>query len=97
MKVKMFSVYDKKAAYYGTPFCFPRRELAERAFSDLVNDPKSSLFNHAEDFTLHYIGEFDDDLGLIVSVSPEPIVVGASVKRFRSAVVPPEVVDGVLS
>ena len=61
MKLRMYSVYDSKAECFGTPFFMGSRGLAVRAFTDLVNDVKSSINRHPEDYTLFEIGSFDDN------------------------------------
>lgn len=86
MKTKMFSVFDMKAAVYSAPFFMPREEMAIRAFADGVNDgrdPNNNWAKHPEDFSLFYIGEFDDELAVATSVNPRPLVSAAAVKSIR--------------
>jgi len=69
--MKMFSIRDKKAEGFNTPFFQPTFGLAERAFKDACQDEKSTLAKHPEDFALYYHGEFDQNLGLL-KVEDEP-------------------------
>jgi len=65
MKTNVYSLFDVKAAVYGTPFFMQNDSMALRSFSDLVNDRNTMVFNHPEDFTLFGIGEFDDQSCII--------------------------------
>ena len=60
--MRIFTVYDSKAAIYGQPFYAVTDGIALRMFSDAVNNhsPDNALNRYPEDFTLYYIGEFDD-------------------------------------
>lgn len=91
MKTKMFSVFDTKAACFGTPFFMPKEAMAIRAFTDLVNDPKSTVGMHPEDFVLHSVGEFDDELGIVVSDKPVGLISASNVKKPFSNVAVSEI------
>lgn len=70
MKLKVFALFDSKAAYYGTPFFLQNKMVAMRSFSDLVKDPQSMVSKHPEDFNLYEIGEYDDSTGVMKSEPP---------------------------
>lgn len=97
MKTKMFAVYDLKAACYGTPFFMPREEVAVRTFSDSVNDSNpNNLWNkHPEDYSLFYIGEYDDESCEVTCSKPSFILSAASVRAMRHPGFPGEVLDTV--
>ena len=61
MKLKIYSIHDTKAEAYNTPFFQQTHGMAERIFTDESNNPESNLNKHAEDFTLFYLGEFDQN------------------------------------
>lgn len=63
MIFKVFSVYDAAAEAYLQPFFTPTLGLAIRSFSDAVNQEGHQFSNHAADYTLFEIGEFDDSTG----------------------------------
>ncbi len=63
MIVLVFSVFDKKAEAFMAPFTFAAQGQAIRAFSDTVNDGKSGLFLHPEDYDLYALGMFDQGSG----------------------------------
>lgn len=86
MKTKMFSVFDVKAACYGAPFFMPREQMAIRAFADGVNEVgnvNNQWAKHPEDFSLFYIGDFDDDLAQLDSVKPVCLVTASAVVAVK--------------
>lgn len=64
---KIFTVYDSKIEAYLTPFFMQHRGAAIRAFTDLVNDPKSNINKYPSDFTLFEMGEYDDSSAQITT------------------------------
>lgn len=82
MKMKMFSVYDSKAESFITPWFQPTHGLAERIFTDEVNNPKSSMNHHPEDFTLFYLGEYDPTTAIFdLEATPKSVITAATVKQ----------------
>jgi hypothetical protein len=78
-----FSVYDRKSASYARPFFFPTSGMALRSFIDEVNRPdeNSLLYNHPADFSLHEIGQFDENTGRIAPhEDPVQLAIGEAVK-----------------
>lgn len=69
MSKKMYSVFDKKAQVYGTPFFTQNEALALRSFQRAANDSTIDLGLFPNDFTLVELGDFDEDTGKI-SVMP---------------------------
>ena len=64
MKLNIYSIYDDTAKAYMQPFFLHNHGLAVRAFTDQVNSESTNpLSNHPEQFTLYYVGEFDDQTG----------------------------------
>ena len=57
---KMFTIYDEKAEAYFPPFYTDTEGLAIRMIMETMNDPNSNLSKYPADFTLFYLGEFDD-------------------------------------
>jgi len=60
MKILAFTIYDEKAEAFGRPFFTTAIGVASRDFSEAINDGKSLLSKHPEDFSLYHIGYFDD-------------------------------------
>lgn len=63
MKRGLYSVFDHKAAAYNMPFVKPTPGTAERQFLDWAQEEGSSIKAHPEDYTLMYLGEWDDQTG----------------------------------
>lgn len=61
MEQKIYTVYDQKAESFLPPFFVPTRGLAVRAFEDCVNSKDHQFGKHPQDYTLFYLGTFDQD------------------------------------
>ena len=61
MKVRVFSVFDKKARLYNPPVFFVTLGQALRWFGDLLSDKAQLTGKHPEDFELVAVAEFDDE------------------------------------
>lgn len=83
MDTLMFSVFDSKAAVFGTPFFMPREAMAIRAFTDLVNDGRSMVSQHPEDFSLFKVGWFDDDKGVLHPSTHVNLCTASSLKKLE--------------
>lgn len=70
MKLKAYSIYDRKGMMYNTPFFSHTDGMATRSFQDLVNDPGAALHLHPADYVLYLVGEFDDQTGQLTPVVP---------------------------
>lgn len=60
---KIFTIRDSKAEVFNTPFYAKTHGEAERSFSQLVRDPKSTVSQFPEDYDLYYLGTYDDQTG----------------------------------
>lgn len=88
MKIEVFSVYDSKAMVFDRPFYALTNGSALRQFMDAVNDEKSILHKHPQDFMLFHLGTFDDQDGKLTGLSVvENLGVASSVKETPSPVV----------
>nr|QJB19143.1 MAG: nonstructural protein [Microvirus sp.] len=67
MKKLIFTVFDSKALVYSTPFFSVNLGTALRDFAAACNDKNTELNKYSQDFSLHQIGEYDDDTGFITS------------------------------
>lgn len=79
MEKSMYTVYDTKAAYHGTPFPCLTDADAVRAFSGACSDRSSLIGVHPTDFTLYCIGVYNDSSAEFVSIKPRYITNGAEV------------------
>lgn len=65
--MRIYSVYDNKSKTFGTPFFQMADAQALRAFTMEVNraHEQNFIFHNPEDFSLHLLGEFNTDTGVI--------------------------------
>lgn len=64
-----YSVFDRKANCYNTPFFCHTDGVAVRNFQDLVLDSRSSVNRHPDDYSLYKVGEFTEASGLLIPLS----------------------------
>jgi len=75
----MFAILDGKSGIYNQPWSAVSTGVALRMFSDIVNDPKTAISRHPEDYTICELGSFDDNTGTFEGlVSPKPLGNAAS-------------------
>lgn len=83
----VFSVYDKVAEVYGTPFFTRSKHEGVRCFVDVTCDSRSVINRHPEDYELRMLGKFDDRTGILC---PDPdqcvLMDGCAALRRGSAV-----------
>lgn len=62
MKLRVYSIFDRKAEVFNAPMCFVNDAIAKRALAQIIpNDADMSKF--PEDFDVYYIGDFYNDAG----------------------------------
>ena len=76
MTQHIFAVFDAKADAYLAPFQASTFGIAERLFSDMVNQQGHQFNRHPADYTLYVIGRFDTHTALLESVELKPIITG---------------------
>lgn len=75
MQMKIFSIHDKKAGSFQTPWYKHSHGEAERDFQTAVNDEKSFLNKYPQDFDLYYLGQIDLNSGKFETLpSPQHVV-----------------------
>jgi len=83
---KIHAVWDSAAALYMPPFCTTNQAIAVRAFTDACNSSTHPLGQHPEDYTLFYLGEFDDSLGNFAQEhTAQKVATGLSVLKPKPA------------
>lgn len=60
MITNIYTIYDTKAKIYNKPFYIINDDVALRTALDLVNDQKSDVSKHPEDFIMYRIGQYED-------------------------------------
>lgn len=63
MKQNIYSIRDNSAEVYGELWFEHTHGSAERQLRQLSNDPKSKVCAFPEDYSLYFIGEFDNKTG----------------------------------
>lgn len=74
MQHQMYAVKDKAAAAFLQPFFTPTEGTAIRAIQSSVSDANHMFHRHAKDYSLYYLGFFDDNTGVLVPLQ-EPVFV----------------------
>lgn len=75
--MRVYSIFDSKAAVYSRPFFEHTDSTAERMFADAVGDPETPIGRHPEDYTLHYVGEWDEFVAKLSGSEPRAISNGS--------------------
>lgn len=60
---EVFATYDSKGGFYNDPFMVRSKGEAIRGFMTAANDPKTSIGQYPEDFTLFQLAQYDDHSG----------------------------------
>ncbi len=85
MKQKMFTVLDTKAMAYLPPFFLPNEAVAKRVFGDMATDQTHQFGKHPEDFSMYYLGEFEDMTSVVEIDKKAPVLIatGLMIKAER--------------
>lgn len=75
MKHEMYCVYDAAVKAFNRPMCFRSRGEALRSFMEACRDEKTEFWKHSSDYSLHFVGVFDDDSGsVVIPTAPERVI-----------------------
>ena len=69
MIIHAYTIYDRKALQYHSPFFAVADGAALRSFSDLANDPNTTIGKHPGDYVLYRAGAWDDASGQLLPVT----------------------------
>lgn len=69
MKLQTYAIYDSVAKVFSQPFTAANNAVATRMFSNTASDPSTNIFKNPTDYSLHHIGEYDDEVGVLSSVA----------------------------
>jgi len=64
--VKVYTLFDEKAAFYGSPFYCKTDNEALRMVSDAARSTETLIGTHPEDYSLYNVGQFDDNAGKLI-------------------------------
>jgi hypothetical protein len=80
----VFSVFDSKAEVYKHVLFYTHKGEATRQFADVANDEKTEIGLHPEDYTLFYLGRFDQTTGKFENnMTPESMGVAIEYKKVK--------------
>lgn len=76
MFIEIYSIFDHATKAYMQPFFTNNRATAIRNFQATVNpDSPNMISGNPEQFTLFYLGKYDDSTGTIENCpTPEPVM-----------------------
>lgn len=74
MITQCFSVRDTAVGAFLPPFFTRSKGEAIRSFSEACNNAEHQFAKHASDYTLFFLGAFDDNSGLFTPCEPERIL-----------------------
>lgn len=84
MLLKAYSLRDAKAEIFSPPFYKKTHGEAERDFTTLARDEKSTVYQYPDDYDLYYIGIYDDNTGSFKSLdTPQHIIKAIQCKEIR--------------
>jgi len=82
MYLQCYCIRDDKAGVFLTPFFMRHIAEALRNVSAVVQDPKSSLCVHSDDYSLHQLGTLDDETGyILVTDGPQFLIKLTQLKK----------------
>lgn len=77
MQVQIFTVFDAAANHYNAPFFQHTEAMAQRTFSQWINDPEGTWRLSPNDYTLYHLGSIDLDTSMIDAHPPRAIGSGS--------------------
>jgi len=77
--LKVYAVFDVKAASYGSPMFLASNGIALRTFGEVCLNPESPLHKYPEDFSLYEIGSYDPASGELKTIQPKHLASAAAV------------------
>lgn len=82
MKIHVYSIFDSKSGIFSRPWFAITEAVARRQFAELANDAASEVCRHSADFSLFYLGLFDDSDGAFTNNTvPENLGLSAQYKK----------------
>lgn len=82
MILKIFSVFDSAAGFYGQPVFSKSKGEFLRSFVQASNDESCTIGAHPQDFTAFEVGEYDD-VSCSFSFLPTPVSLGKAIEFVR--------------
>lgn len=81
MNMNIYSIFDKGIEAYLRPFTMQAHGQAIRSFLDEVNNDSSPISKHPEDYTLFFIGTWNESNAEIVTQEPMRLARGHEMRE----------------
>lgn len=65
---QIYALKDKKAETFLNPFVAKNSAVATRILKELTQNPETALFKNPEDYSLWWIGSYNEDTGVIIPI-----------------------------
>lgn len=88
MILRIFAIYDIKTEIFSPPFFQSTTGEALRNFKDLVNDERSTVHKHPEDYRLMCLGNWDNHTGLFDFEQQQSFGFGSDYNELPSNTIP---------
>lgn len=85
MKINLYAIYDSASGVYDGPHKGQSDGAILRQFGDMCNNPEHDIGRHPADFTLFFVGTWNDGTGEMVDKTTKKIANGIElVKKVHS-------------
>lgn len=74
MIYEVYSVMDKAVKAFLPPIFTRTRGEVMRSFAATVNEAGNQMHKYSSDYTLYFLGSFDDNSGIFTSTDPQRVV-----------------------
>jgi len=78
---QVFAIFDSKVQAFATPWFSRSESEALRAVTAAMDDAQSLLAKFPEDYSVHHLGSFDDETGILEQKLPVNLGLVAVFKR----------------
>lgn len=69
MKLRMYSIFDRKAEVFNAPMCFVNDAICQRALTQIIPGD-ADMSKYPDDFDVYLVAEFDNAVGSVFPVDP---------------------------
>lgn len=81
--MKIYALKDNKIGFIEA-FVKTNNAVAIRTFQDTIQDTRSLMYKHKDDFSVYFIAEINDETGMIVSAEPVKLLDGSEVAVLKN-------------
>lgn len=76
--MRIYAIKDVKIGF-NSPFVQYSENVAKRTFMAAITDERGAYYKYPEDIELWYLGDFDDETGIIRGCDPQYIMGGKDI------------------